>query len=150
VDLAALAAQVVGEHAMLAATRGIDLGLVHADAASVSGDADGLRTLLANLVDNAIRYTPGGGQVDVSLRREGERTVLTVRDTGPGIPPEERERVFDRFYRREGSGVEGSGLGLAIVKAIAQRHGAAIALESGAGGKGLVVRVSFAATAPPA
>jgi two-component system OmpR family sensor kinase len=149
VDLAALAAQVVGEHAMLAAARGIDLGLAHADAVSVSGHADGLRTLLANLVDNAIRYTPSGGQVDVTLRREGERAVLAVRDTGPGIPPEQRERVFDRFYRREDSGTEGSGLGLAIVKAIAERHGATIALEDGPDGRGLVVRVSLATLPPP-
>jgi two-component system OmpR family sensor kinase len=122
--------------------------LTHADALSVSGHADGLRTLLANLIDNAIRYSPGGGQVDVALRREGERAVITVRDTGPGIPPAERGRVFDRFYRREGSGAEGSGLGLAIVKAIADRHGATIALEDGPGGKALVVRVTLAALPP--
>jgi two-component system OmpR family sensor kinase len=74
--------------------------------------------------------------------------VLAVRDTGPGIPAEERERVFDRFYRREGSGVHGSGLGLAIVKAIAERHGATIALDDGPGGKGLVVRISLPAVRP--
>jgi two-component system OmpR family sensor kinase len=148
VDLAALAAQVVGEYAPLAATRGIDLGLAHADAVSVFGHDASLRALLANLVDNAVRYTPGGGQVDVTVRHDGDRAVLAVRDTGPGVPAEERERVFDRFYRREGTGVDGSGLGLAIVKAIAERHGATIALEDGPGGKGLVVRISLPAIRP--
>lgn len=148
VDLAALAAQVVGEYAPLAATRRIDLGLAHADAVSVFGHDASLRALLANLVDNAVRYTPGGGQVDVTVRHDGDRAVLAVRDTGPGVPAEERERVFDRFYRREGTGVDGSGLGLAIVKAIAERHGATIALEDGPGGKGLVVRISLPAIRP--
>jgi two-component system OmpR family sensor kinase len=148
VDLGMLAAQVVGDHAMLAATRGIDLGLAHADAVSVPGHEASLRTLLANLLDNAIRYTPGGGQVDVTVRRERDRAVLAVRDTGPGIPAEERERVFDRFYRRDGSGVEGSGLGLAIVKAIAERHGGAVAMEEGPDGKGLLVWIDLPAIRP--
>ncbi|HEY7761083.1 MAG TPA: ATP-binding protein [Burkholderiales bacterium] len=148
VDFAALAAQVVGEYATLAARRGIDLGLAHADAASVFGHESSLRALLANLVDNAIRYTPAGGQVDVALRRAGDRAVLTVRDTGPGIPAEERDRVFDRFYRRESGGVDGSGLGLAIVKAIAERHAATIALEDGPDANGLVVRISLPAIWP--
>jgi two-component system OmpR family sensor kinase len=148
VDLAALATQVVGDHAMLAATRGIDLGLAHADAVNVLGHEASLRTLLANLVDNAIRYTPAGGQVDVTVRREQDRAVLAVRDTGPGIPAEERERVFDRFYRREGSGVEGSGLGLAIVKAIAERHGGNVTMAAGPDGEGLLVRVDLPAAYP--
>jgi two-component system OmpR family sensor kinase len=149
VDLAALAAQVLTEHALLAATRGIDLGLASADAVRVLGYEAALRTLLANLLDNAIRYTPGGGQVDVSVRREDEAAVLTVRDTGPGIPTAERERVFDRFYRRDGTGIDGSGLGLAIVKAIAERHGATITVTEGLSGKGLVVRISFPLASPP-
>jgi len=150
VDLSALAAQVVGEHALLATTRGIDLGLVRSDQVTVLGHPAGLRTLLANLVDNAIRYTPGGGQVDVAVLHEGGGTTLVVRDTGPGIPAAERERVFDRFYRRDGTHVEGSGLGLAIVKAIAERHGATITLDDGPGGRGLVVRVAFPTAPPPA
>jgi two-component system OmpR family sensor kinase len=98
IDLAALSAQVVAEYALLAAARGIDLGLARSDPARVLGHEAGLRALLTNLVDNAIRYTPGGGQVDVTVRHEHDRVVVAVRDTGPGIPAHERERVFDRFY----------------------------------------------------
>jgi two-component system OmpR family sensor kinase len=113
----------------------------------VSGDADALRTLLRNLVDNAVRYSGDGGRVDVSLEEGGSaeapRAQLAVTDSGPGIPPEERSRVFDRFYRRAGTAPPGSGLGLAIVKAIADGHGATLTLTSGPDGRGLRVIVSF-------
>jgi signal transduction histidine kinase len=108
---------------------------------TVTGDADMLRILLRNLVDNAIRYTPAGGQVMVSIT---ERT-LSVTDTGPGIPAAERERVFDRFHRLAGQEKEGSGLGLSIVARIAERHGAKIRLTDGEGGVGLRVEVEFPA-----
>ena len=91
---------------------------------------------MRNLVDNAIRYSPPG----VARRRrasgqEDGAPWLRVDDAGPGIPPAERERVFDRFYRRAGAGEEGSGLGLAIVRSVAERHGATLALgDSPAGG----------------
>ena len=102
-----------------------------------------------NLVDNAVRYTPPGGRVDVAAYREGDSPVLSVIDTGPGIPPDDRERVFDRFYRRAGSGAAGSGLGLAIVRNIAERHGAQLMLDEGPGGKGLAVRVIFSPGGAP-
>jgi two-component system OmpR family sensor kinase len=116
----------------------------------VAGERDALETLLSNLVDNALRYTPRGGRVDVAALRDGDAAVLEVVDTGPGIPPHERERVFDRFYRVGGGDAPGSGLGLAIVRSIADRHGAQVRLAEGAGGAGLDVRVRFPARVPPA
>ncbi len=143
VDLAKLARLVVSEFAPLAADRNIDIGLSHEEQASVSGDVEALRAMLGNLVDNAIRYTPAGGTVDVALRLRDRKAVIEVSDTGPGIPEEERARVFDRFYRREATHASGSGLGLAIVKNIADRHRASIVLEHRAPGPGLRVSVTF-------
>ena len=131
----------------LADRQRIDLGLARADATLVRGDPGALRVLVRNLVDNAIRYTPGEGRVDVSVSRGDipaqAGPVLEVTDTGPGIPPEARARVFDRFYRVSGTAAAGSGIGLAIVKSIAERHGAAIELGSRDDGRGLRVRVTF-------
>jgi two-component system OmpR family sensor kinase len=152
-DLTALAREVIGELAPLAATRGIDLGLSGAGAAIVPGDREALRTLLSNLVDNALRYTGSGGRVDVAVRTEDGRATLIVRDDGPGIPPAERERVFDRFYRGQPAGdtaragLHGSGLGLAIVKNIADRHGATVELGPGIDDAGLGATVRFPAAA---
>lgn len=146
VRLAELAARVLAEHAPLATAKAIDLGLGEVDPAlSVRGDPAGLRLLLSNLVGNAVRYTPDGGRVDVSVLAEGPQALLVVSDTGPGIPADERGRVFDRFYRRPGETAEGSGLGLAIVRAVADRHGADVRLGDADGG-GLRVEVRF----PPA
>ncbi len=136
------AREVVAELVPLADAGGIDLGVSAAQPATVTGDAEGLRTLLRNLVDNAVRYTPAGGRVDVSVEAHGG-TKLVVADDGPGIPAAERERVFDRFYRRAGASAPGSGLGLAIVQAIAAAHGATVSLSDGPGGRGLTVTVQF-------
>ena len=145
VDLKAVTRLVLTEHAALATEKNIDLGISHEDAAlpSVKGDFEALRVLLGNLVDNAIRYTPPGGAVDVALRSRDGTARVEVADTGPGIPARDRERVFDRFYRRDGSRTEGSGLGLAIVKNIADRHGAVIDLNNRSPEPGLRVGVSF-------
>ena len=141
--LGELIGQAIADLAPLAEARGIDLGATTIDGqAAVAGDAPALRTLLVNLLDNAIRYTPAGGRVDVSAGRAGGRPWLEVADTGPGIPAADRDRVFDRFYRRRGTVEPGTGLGLAIVKAIADRHRAQVALREAEGG-GLVVRVEF-------
>ena len=150
VNLAALAREVIADLAPLAGAKGIDLGLSSASASTVSGDADALHTLISNLVDNAIRYTPAGGKVDVALGNDGGGVALTVRDNGPGIAAEDRERVFDRFYRGSGAGgIRGSGLGLAIVKRIAERHFADLALAPGIDGHGLGVTVRFTQPVPP-
>lgn len=151
VTLATLARESVIDFSRLAEAKGIDLGLAEADApAVVAGDADALRVLLANLLGNALRYTPEGGRVDVICRVDHASVVLEVADNGPGIPESERERVFARFYRRPGSAASGadfdndpgSGLGLAIVRVIAERHGARISLGDAALG-GLAAQVVF-------
>lgn len=119
----------------------IELSVAEGDGA-VSGDAAMLGVLLRNLIDNAIRYTPGGGWVKVAVRHEAARVVVEVCDSGPGIAPAERGQVLRRFYRVLGSGADGSGLGLSIVQRIAELHGATLELgESEAGG--LAARVSF-------
>jgi len=144
VDLGELVREVVAMLEPLAAAKSVDFGVTRNEAGMTPGDRDGLRALLTNLADNAIRYTPAGGRVDVAAYRERGGAVLEVIDTGPGIPQEERERVLDRFYRRVGSEAAGSGLGLSIVKNIAERHGAQLALDAGPAGRGLAVRVVFA------
>jgi two-component system OmpR family sensor kinase len=143
-----LAREVVAEMVPLADARKIDLGISASQPAFVLGDPEALRTLVRNLVDNAVRYTPVGGTVDVSVQDSDEPgsshgALLRIVDTGPGIPADERQRVFDRFYRPPGTAPPGSGLGMAIVKAIADAHGATIALNSGPGTQGLTVTVSF-------
>lgn len=143
VDLEELARQVVAERAPLAEEKAIDFGIVRSAPAAVQGDREGLRVMLANLVDNAIRYTPHGGRVDVAAYRDGAGAVIEVTDNGPGIPPQDRSRVFDRFFRREDAGESGSGLGLAIVKTVVERHRARITLDTAEGGSGLAVRIVF-------
>jgi two-component system OmpR family sensor kinase len=145
VDLVAIAQIVVTEFAGQAAHKDIDLGLARAEPVRVDGDPTALRALLANLVDNAVRYTPRGGAVDVAVGVEDREAFVAVSDNGPGIPESERARVFDRFYRVPGSGEVGSGLGLAIVREVAERHAARVVLDAGEGG-GLVVRVCFPRT----
>lgn len=147
VDLAELARRTVADLAGVAAAKGVDVGIHQADPATVEGQPDALHILLRNLVDNAIKYTPAGGTADISVRSEGGKDggtiAVTVEDSGPGIPPEERERVFDRFYRVAGSEAAGSGLGLAIIKAIAERHHATLTLGQSERLGGLSASVSF-------
>ncbi|HSU78287.1 MAG TPA: ATP-binding protein [Burkholderiales bacterium] len=143
VALDTLAAQVAGELEPLAEARRIALRLERLESAAVQGDAAALHALVRNLVDNAIRYTPAGGVVRLAAFTDGEHAMLQVEDTGPGIPPEERTRVFDRFYRLPGSSAEGSGLGLAIARQVAEAHGAEISLDDASGGQGLRVTVRF-------
>lgn len=125
----------------LAEVRQIDIGVEGEEDARVLMDEVDLIALLKNLVDNAIRYTPEGGQVDLSVKTERGMALIEVRDTGPGIAAEERERVFDPFYRCLSGHEIGSGLGLSIVNAIAERTGATVSLgEAGVKG-GLCVSV---------
>ena len=144
VSLDALAKDAVAMQAGVAAERGVDLGLAPSEPVQVHGDAASLAILLRNLVDNAVRYTPPGGRVDVAVGVQDGAPVLSVSDTGPGIPAEDRERVFDRFYRVPGSGESGSGLGLAIARRIAELHAARITLADAPGG-GLRASVAFPA-----
>lgn len=142
VDLAAGAAQALTDAHALAEARHIDLSLEREGEVRVRGDPEALRTLARNLVDNAVRYTPPGGSVRVRCHTAPEGALLEVIDTGPGIAPADRARVFDRFYRRANPNETGTGLGLAIVKAIAERHGARVVLDDAPSG-GLHVTVSF-------
>ena len=134
------ARQVLETHALQAIERHIDLGLDETGPAPVIGDGTMLREMIVNLVDNALRYTPAGGTVTVKLAAIDRECVLTVTDTGPGIPAKEREQVFERFYRIAGATEEGSGLGLAIVREVVENAGGRITLGDGAAG-GLVVEV---------
>ncbi|MCS0589965.1 ATP-binding protein [Massilia norwichensis] len=144
-ELAGLAKRAVADLIGVAQNKQIDLGLQRADSGQVEGQPEALMILLRNLVDNAIKYTPAGGTVDVSVTAEQGGMQVTVEDSGPGIPAEERERVFDRFYRVPGSEAAGSGLGLAIIKAIAERHGAVLSLGESARLGGLAATVRFPA-----
>ncbi|WP_295978731.1 ATP-binding protein [uncultured Variovorax sp.] len=147
VDLAEVARLAVSDAVAAAQARGIDIGIAYADeAAVVLGQSEALRMLLRNLLENAIKYTPIEGRVDIGIARRGDIVELTVDDSGPGLPPEERERVLDRFYRSGESQAPGSGLGLAIVKSIADLHGATVALDESATLGGLRVRVVFTPT----
>jgi two-component system, OmpR family, sensor histidine kinase TctE len=136
VDLAALVRSVVRDFVAKAMDRRIDLGYEGPDAGAAAagvallGEPVLLGELVRNLVDNALQYTPPGGTVTARVVPDpfGQVVVLQVEDTGPGIPPAEREAVFRPFYRALGTQVDGSGLGLAIVQEIAQRHGASITL----------------------
>jgi two-component system sensor histidine kinase TctE len=144
VDLAAVVGARIDEWLPRADLRGIDLGFELA-AAPVDGDAALIGELATNLVENALAYTQNGGAVTVRTARSGTVCSLEVEDDGPGIPPPERERVFERFYRVKGSPSGGSGLGLAIVREIAQRHAAAVEIRDGAGARGVCVQVRFPA-----
>ena len=146
-DLREVAREVIAELASAADRKSVDLGMSEAadGLAQVRAARGELMVMIENLIDNAVRYTPEGGTVDVGVDAIDARVRLSVTDTGPGIPPEERERVFDRFYRREQSAETGSGLGLAIVKQIVERCGGTVRLSDGANGSGLTATVEFPA-----
>ena len=150
-DLAGLAAGVIDEMQPLAAQKSITLDADAPAPAWVLGQEDALRILLTNLIDNALRYTAPGGRVHVSVRAAGvagAAVQLIVQDNGPGIPPDERERVFDRFYRGRDAAAGGSGLGLAIVRQIADMHDGSVELSAGDDATGLKALATF--PAPPA
>jgi two-component system, OmpR family, sensor kinase len=149
VDLHEVARQAVADVLPQGQARRIDIGMASAEPAVwVRGQAEPLHILLRNLLDNAVKYTPEGGQVDISLDRNDGAPLLVVEDSGPGIPDAERARVFDRFYRTADAHGPGSGLGLAIVKAIAGRHGAVVVLEHSAKLGGLMAEVRFPPETP--
>jgi two-component system sensor histidine kinase TctE len=146
-DLAQLVAPSIQTWVEQAAAKRIDLGFDLHDT-PVLGDAFLLRDLVDNLVDNALRYTPDAGTVTVRCRPDGAHGLLEVEDSGPGIPPALRGRVFQRHVRLDDKSA-GNGLGLAIVREVAAAHGASITLGEGAHGAGLLVAVRFAAPRAP-
>ncbi|GAA5072982.1 two-component system OmpR family sensor kinase [Thermocatellispora tengchongensis] len=147
VDLLALAADAVQSARMLAPDREITLG-VDGAALIVPGDEVRLRQVIGNLMTNALTHTPDGTPIAVRVGAAGERAYLEVADEGPGLAPEQAERVFERFYRadsarsREGKAEGGTGLGLAIVAALVEAHGGTVALTS-APGEGACFRVEL-------
>ena len=143
VDLTALARQVGEEWVRRALERDIDFGLVVPDhPVLVRGDERMLSEVLSNLIDNALRYGGSGGHVTL-LVEAGSPTRLAVQDDGPGIPPEERSRIFERFYRVHNSDSDGCGLGLSIVDEIARLHNATVEVSSGANDRGSRFTVVF-------
>ena len=148
-DLGSLATSVVDELRPLAAQKSIVLNVDARAPAWVLGQEDALRILLTNLIDNAIRYTAPSGRVDLSVQPGDVNVQLIVQDTGPGIPADERERVFDRFYRGRDAAAGGSGLGLAIVRQIATLHAGTVTLSAANPGSGTQVLATFPAVPPP-
>ena len=143
VDLAEIARRAVAETVPFAASRGVAFELAAEAPARIDGDAISLGLLVRNLADNAARYSPRGSRVQVVVAADAAGTRLVIDDAGPGIAEAERQRVFDRFYRRAEGGESGSGLGLAIVRSVAAAHGASVALDRSPQG-GLRVAVHFA------
>jgi two-component system OmpR family sensor kinase len=137
-----LARDVLAELMPLANAREIELSLTAEEALEVPVDAAGLHALVGNLVDNAIRYTPAGGSVEVTASRTADHVLLVASDNGPGLTEEQRKLVFQRFYRVPGSPGDGSGLGLAIAAAVVQRQGGRIELlKAESGGLRVEVRL---------
>lgn len=145
VDLCQAVTQVVADLAPCAGKKHIDLGMEYCSVAIMTGIEPALMTLARNVIENAVNYTRQGGKVDVSVLKQDEDVVLLVCDNGPGIDPQQRERVFERFYRdvNHSSTVQGSGLGLSIVKRIADIHHAQIVLDEPDEGDGLIFKVIF-------
>jgi two-component system OmpR family sensor kinase/two-component system sensor histidine kinase QseC len=145
VDLSEIARRALADTVPQALARGTELELQADPPVHLQGDAASLLVLVRNLVDNAVRHSPAGSRVLVRVQHAPPGgPLLVVDDAGPGIPGEERERVFDRFYRRNPAASEGSGLGLAIVRTVATRHGAQVTLGDAPLG-GLRAQVRFGA-----
>lgn len=140
-DLRDLCGDIIKQHAPLADDKNIKMGLDAPEAANINADKNALSIMIGNVLNNAILYTPSGGKVALSLSSANDDTTLVIADNGQGIPENHRSRIFDRFYRVEGTETNGSGLGLSIVKTIADRHG--IALSVGGGPDGHGTRFSF-------
>jgi two-component system, OmpR family, sensor kinase len=147
VDLHEMLRESINGLIVVADQRNIDLGLASEGSgpgkASLKCPPNDLRSVLDNLIENALRYTPQGGVVDVHLLDEGGKAAIEVVDTGPGIPQELLDRVFDRFFRVPGTDVRGSGLGLSIARSAAQRCGLKLSLRNREDRSGLVARVEL-------
>jgi signal transduction histidine kinase len=144
VDLVPLLEQALATASETAAARGLELSLEAPETLTAVLPLAAWQSVLHNLLDNALRYVPSGGQIEVTLKRDDTGLTLRVADDGPGLPPEWRERVFDRFWRAPDQQVSGSGLGLAIVQQAARRLGGRVAVEDGLAGRG----IAFVLTLP--
>jgi two-component system sensor histidine kinase QseC len=142
-DLAAVARDAIAEIAPAGHARGVDVAL-DASPAQIVGDPALVAILLRNLLDNAIRHGPAGTTVEVGVQAVAGGAELVVTDQGPGVPPEERDRLGERFHRVLGTGETGSGLGLSIVRRIAELHHAEVTFGAAPSGRGFAARVRFA------
>jgi signal transduction histidine kinase len=142
-ELAEVVRDAVNLYGDVAEDKGVGLESRTAPGVCVSADRNRMRQVVANLLDNAIKYTPSGGRVEVEAARDGADAVLTVRDTGAGIPPGELPRIWERLYRGDASRSElGLGLGLSLVKAIVEAHGGGVGATSAPGqGSVFIVRL---------
>lgn len=138
VDMPALARELIADYLPAAAAKDIDLGLDERVLFSLLAVPESLRLIIGNALENAVKYTLPGGEVTLRLRTDGEMAVIEVVDNGPGIPPDECERVFDAFYRIAGTPESGSGLGLAIAREAAIRLGGKVSLKNRADQPGLI------------
>jgi signal transduction histidine kinase len=141
IDLSAIAADMAELYAPLAEEKGVNLEIAPSGTTMIDGNRSLISQALANLVDNAIKYTPAGGKVTVTASGTPLGVELRVVDTGPGIPPAERARVVERFVRLEASrNSPGTGLGLSLVAAVARLHDAKLQLEDNAPGLRAIIR----------
>lgn len=140
IDVSEMARELIAERLPLAEAKGIDLGLEETAPFFMRGSREALRLIVSNALENALKYTPKGGEVTLRLLSDGNGDVIEVVDNGPGIPISERERVLDAFYRVPGADGEGSGLGLAIAREAAIRLGGIVSLHERRSGTGLVFR----------
>lgn len=142
-ELSALAQDRLAALAPLAAAQGVELELQADAQVPVAGEREGLVSMLDNLIDNAIKYSPPGGTVRLAVERTAHHARLTVADQGPGIAAQWQARVFDRFFRVPDQAASGSGLGLAIVRSVVERHRGKVTLGTPANGPGLLVTVTL-------
>jgi two-component system OmpR family sensor kinase len=142
-DLKDLVAAAVADHVAIAMKKDVDLGLSDNETCDLRLSDPEIGVLFANLVDNAIRYTPSGGTIDVFLKREGTDALVEVVDSGCGIPDAALPRIFDRFFRAAPADIEGTGLGLAIAKAIADRNGFRLTIMNRLDAQGVVAQVQI-------
>lgn len=142
VDLTTVALTVIEEIMPIADAKNIDLGLSHEATVRIDADKSAIQLLMRNAVDNALRYTPNGGEVTVRIGRENGNAILQVIDNGPGIPEAALERVFDPFYRLPNNTQMGSGLGLAIARSIADQFHGSVSLRNRTDGTGLIFSYS--------
>jgi signal transduction histidine kinase len=147
IDAAELLRQRLAALVPAARRKGITLSLDAPESVPVAANVLAFDSIVENLVDNAIRYTPDGGAVSVTLRHSGNNVQLNIKDSGPGIAPELYNAVFERFFRIPGSESQGSGLGLAIVRRLAEALGSSVHLGPGLYGRGLSVALSLRSAA---
>jgi two-component system, OmpR family, sensor kinase len=145
-NLALLVRECVAAIAPLAESRGTSLQVRDADLPDIDATAGELKVLISNLLDNAVRHSPEGGEIDIEMEAESGTIVLRIRDDGPGIPAAQLERVFERFYRVAGQEVEGSGLGLAIARSIAERHHLGLSLRNREDRRGIIAELRIPAS----